>query len=221
MGNFFSRCRATTVVDCLESTFDEACQGYMSVRNSIIEKQKKLGNRLAAPKVNHVCNLLEDQKFNLLEPYVNPGVTKLLILETNSPWSCVLANGLHGISSIPHIEMCGERLKTRYVRSVADNTKGSESFQFLYKDFSTPEVAFRYIYTQNEGGWRFSEIGEPLHFEVTDSYKNRKKRDRLTTHLIHKYMNELGIKIDSPNFFTGKGMLFDYPPFPQTKPLPK
>ncbi len=49
----------------------------------------------------------------------------------------------------------------------------------------------------NDGGrWVFEEGGESYDFEETAAYSNRRKRDRFTGPMLHRYLVALGAPVD-------------------------
>ena len=52
----------------------------------------------------------------------------------------------------------------------------------------------RTICSANDGGrWIFEQSGEPFPFEQTESFSERRKRDRFTSEMLITYLGELGI----------------------------
>ncbi len=53
----------------------------------------------------------------------------------------------------------------------------------------------------NSAKWEFCETGEPLVFEKTDQYHNRKVKDRFTFELLKYYLEQLGIFAFDEKFY--------------------
>lgn len=70
----------------------------------------------------------------------------------------------------------------------------------------------RHVMVSNQAGrWEFNESGGPLEFEDTERYNARTKRDRLTTDMLDRYCQALGIRPFDASFYQGPCALVDLP----------
>jgi hypothetical protein len=118
-------------------------------------------------------------------------------------WSVILTDGPLGtdVGVIP--SRAARDLGVRALRAVS-TTEGSSSYEMqLFEMFdprSTDQQRLqRSVYAANDGGtWRFGSFGEPFDFEDIDCYRQRRKRDRLTSAMVLRYLNGLGIRTQLP-----------------------
>jgi hypothetical protein len=61
----------------------------------------------------------------------------------------------------------------------------------------------------DEGRWRFDADGDPLLFEETEAYKERRIRDRFTRPMLIRYLRAIGIDADDPAIFGREGTLYE------------
>lgn len=155
-----------------------------------------------------------------LQPLVMGGVSRELVVGTNSSWTAIFDNsytggalsstvshlaralGTHGVAivSIPQDEY-GQRVRW-----------GARQFE-MFGPIATDFVNFvRTISVVNEGGrWRFDANGTVQDFEDVTAYRRRRVADRLTNEMLEKYARALGIDPFSEAYYTGPSVLIDAP----------
>ncbi len=82
-----------------------------------------------------------------------------------------------------------------------------KGMSLVFALFDGPETV-RSIALTWEGGWGFHTFGEPLPFEETDRYLERRKANRFTEEMLERYCRELGIRPWDPDFYGSQGVLF-------------
>lgn len=175
-------------------------------RSAPLDETYKVGYQMM--KVNNSLS----QLLMSLEPLSRNGGERELVIATNSRWSAFLDNGVIlqerigtaiGICNELH---CGAVIVTCIPDSkVAD---GSIQFQVLDSD-SCGRVQFRRtVYVTNESGrWVFGAYGEPLPFEIENTYSDRKIRNRFTSDMLDKYCEAMGIRLFDPEFYGPEGYI--------------
>ena len=65
--------------------------------------------------------------------------------------------------------------------------------------------------SSGNGRWEFHEVGDALPFEEPQQYRRRRVADRLSTDLVVRYCEALGIRLRDPDGYGPRGQLFETP----------
>lgn len=113
-------------------------------------------------------------------------------------WSVVLNNGPRGTDVGVLPSQAAREFRCLGIRAVAVDD-GDGPFPARVLEVYSPAGAeplglVRAIAAANDGGrWVFESVGEPYEFEDRGAYRNREKARRLTTLMVHQYLNCLGV----------------------------
>lgn len=170
----------------VESSFSSLCDAFQEWFKTIHGKFPNLRTEFTTITAPLTTALLS------LEPLTNPS-DRYLLVETNSNWTAVFANGLrvNDVASatgyLPRVLNC-RGLEVGYTPDFSKSKRkdlirkwGSTHFT-LYGPKETDWLnRIRHLHVSNDvGGWSFDEGGEVQPFEEPESYKKPLIRDRFT-----------------------------------------
>lgn len=206
----FAQSRFTTTLDFVECRFDTCLDGLTGVRDRIASNWAAIAMTEARDvPPRRYAGLTFAEKLRSLEPLETKGLSRILLTEAHNGWCCAMGNGWHGIGIADWIEMSAEARRVRFFRLAVDETKGNETVQFVFKDFSTSPPKERVVYVYSEGGRQFFQHGSALPFEVTEAYSRPRKRDRLTAAVLTDYAAALGVDLRREDPFQGVSAVID------------
>ena len=191
----------------IETSFSSLCDAFQKWFANINVKYPNLRTEfipLVAPLATALLTL---------EPLTNPS-DRYLIVETNSNWTAVFANGLrvNDVASatgyLPTILSC-RGLEIGHTPDFSESKrkdlirKWGNTLFALYGPTNTDWLnRIRSVNVSNDvGGWTFEEGGEVQPFEEPEAYKNRKIRDRFTFEMLERYCRALGIELNHDDFY--------------------
>ncbi|OBZ93256.1 hypothetical protein ADU59_22625 [Pararhizobium polonicum] len=138
-----------------------------------------------------------------LLPLTSPVSTKYLFWPIDENWTLYFDNGVDGTDAAPP-QVLSSRLRTDAIRVVMSDqltdpsTRQVTSFGATILEYYCEGNNRRTVYASNDGGsWKFGQYGEPFGFENRDDYTSKSKKDRFTHSLLLKYLNELGVSLDT------------------------
>ena len=114
-------------------------------------------------------------------------------------WTLVLTNGPHGTDVGVLPSQAARELGIRAIRAVVDEGPMYPArILEVFGPGGDPVLAGgRAVVAANDGGrWVFETSGNPYDFEDLEAYNKRKKSDRFTSAMVHKYLRALGVPID-------------------------
>ena len=145
-----------------------------------------------------------------LLPFEAP-YTRRLLVETRSGWTAIFDNSRGGGDPTP---------PTSYL--AAGDVQGVIATHIPREQYSLPSTQFHLLGPNGEpplfyvrtvdagvydsGRWEFETWGQPLPFEETHAYGERRVCDRLNRDLLLRYLAALEIDADDPHFY-GEGVL--------------
>lgn len=151
-----------------------------------------------------------------LDPLMLEGVSKEVLLETESRWTAWFDDSYSNGSLVPAVSFLASRLQvfglviTSIPESHADgNTRWGARQLELYGAERTHFLNYvRTISAINDGGrWRFDATGEVQPFEVSENYRRRRVAERFDEAMLVDYCAALGLRPFDPSFYTGSGVL--------------
>lgn len=166
-------------------------------------------------QVEHFCQELP-QALARLEPLMPEGVSKELLLETESRWAAWVDDGYANASPIPAVSVLTSRLRVRGLvvtsepesRAKENGRWGARQFQMFGPDQTDFINYVRTVSAVNDGGrWRFDVNGEVQPFEVPENYRRRRVADRFSEEMLVDYCAGLGLRPFDPSFYVGAGVL--------------
>jgi hypothetical protein len=151
--------------------------------------------------------------------HLEPGYDCYLVAETKSGWTAVVSAGNRMSWAVADLVPClmadieSGRAADGVVSRVFRVTGPGTDFSNKY----TPTRADRIVSCdRDEGRWSFHTSGQPLDFEETDRYLLRNRGERLTTEMLRRYADALGIPIGEDEVLTGNGLyLRAVPSYPE------
>lgn len=194
----------------VESSFSKLCDAFQEWFKTIDGKSPNLRTEfttITAPLTT---------AFLSLEPLTNPS-DRYLLVETNSNWTAVFANGLrvNDVSSatgyLPRVLNC-RGLEVGYTPDFSKSKrkdlirKWGSTLLALYGPTETDWLnRIRHVHVSNDvGGWTFDEGGEVQPFEEPEFYKKRLTRDRFTPEMLERYCRALGIELNREEFYRSR-----------------
>jgi hypothetical protein len=147
-----------------------------------------------------------------------------LMTETRGGRIAIFSNhfkGGDGSSDANYLARHFERQRVRVVM-VKDNIKGAGttgSTQFDWKDYGTTTDhwvghKFRGVAAHKESRWEWDEGGDPFPWEETETYKEKRIKDRLTPDMVERYCKHLGIDLFDPDYYSGRAIIVRLKPLP-------
>ena len=191
----------------VETSFSLLCDAFQEWSRTIDAKYPNLRTEftpLTAPLTKALLSL---------EPLTNPSDGYLLV-ETNSSWTAVFANGLrvNDVASatgyLPTVLNC-RGVEVGYAPDFSKSKRkdlirkwGSTLFA-LYGPTNTDRLnRIRHVHVCNDvDGWAFDEGGEVQPFEEPEAYKKCRTRDRFTFEMLERYCKALGIELNQDDFY--------------------
>lgn len=154
-------------------------------------------------------------KLESLLPLTSHEARRFLFLPTQSNWTAYFENGWRGndVSAVSYLsrKMGWRAIRADCVPHTMRKTPAGEHGRYgatileVYAaDSSGCSVlnVRRSIGVVNDGGrWAFDIQGEPFDFEDLERYKAREIRDRFTPEMLQEYLNALGIRFFSVDFY--------------------
>lgn len=153
---------------------------------------------------------------------------KVMFMETNSSYTAYFDNNEPGAEFSTVISLCRHlRCQGLMVTSVPDlpqekNKDGATVvFSVITPDDSVRFNIKREIRVVHDGRWEFDSMGDPLPFEELEQYQAKRVKDRLTTEMLARYCQHLGISAFEEEFYGPNGVLvtldqMQYPHFRHT-----
>lgn len=148
--------------------------------------------------ITQTCKGSLDDKLGELEPF-SFVMNRTLLLPTSTQWTAFFRNGVQGSDPASALPVLAERLSTRAIRicSTGSSVKYPATILTVY-DSSSQLVGTnntqRSIGAANDGGrWVFQQYGDPYHFEKTERYAARSKRNRFDHGLLLEYLENFGV----------------------------
>lgn len=191
----------------VEASFSSLCDAFQEWFKTIDGKSPNLRAEFTTITAPLTTALLS------LEPLTNPS-DRYLLVETNSNWTAVFANGLkvNDVASatgyLPRVLNC-RGVEVGYTPDFSKSKRkdlirkwGSTLFT-LYGPAETDWLnRIRHLHVSNDvGGWTFDEGGEVQPFEEPEFYKKRLIRDRFTPEMLERYCRALGIEFNREEFY--------------------
>lgn len=164
--------------------------------------------------------LTYEQKMLLCLPIVSPGITRIVVSETQSDWICLWGNGRSGISGDTIKNYLGRTLGIERLNIKHTMLRDPGSSQFNYNG-PGENGHNRSIAAHKESRWEFHQYGDPLPFEDAQTYSERLIKKRLPAALLDQYCRELGIRLVDNDFYFGRNVLLPMRGIPQTRVIAK
>ena len=146
-------------------------------------------------------------------PEITPGgahFTKILIWEpkNNPNTTALFVNLQDAYNSLIHV--WNDRFGKRALTVRLSNDKICE-YPHHELSVKTSDKKQRVVYTHVESKWEFFQVGPIQDFEISDNYKLRKIKDRLNNKIVNEYMDKLGFKIWTEEFYKSEkyGVYFE------------
>ena len=140
-----------------------------------------------------------------------------LITETRDGRIAIFANYRTGSDGSPDADYLADYYKRQRVRvvMVKDDIRGTGtigSTQFDWIDCGAKidhwmGHKFRSVAAHKEGRWEWHENGEPFPWEETETYKEKRIKDRLTPEMVERYCSQFGIDLFDPDYYAGRAVL--------------
>ena len=173
---------------------------FQTFTKNFCEWWSELGNQYDCFRINGQSWLEFFEQYDVFNP-------RYIITPTRAKWVVFFDNSVGGFIHWSVFRHMAERLKIRSVGILIDDNEVALTqnrpygTQFMYADDRGQEPIDRTISLIRDGKkWEFDQCGDPLPFEKTELYFNRKKADRLSTALISEYLACLGIDSESEDF---------------------
>lgn len=191
----------------VEASFSSLCDAFRDWFSTIGAEYPNLRTEFTPIAAPFTTALLS------LEPLTTPS-DRYLIVETNSNWTAVFANGLrvNDVASaagyLPTVLKC-HGLEVGYTPDSSKSNRrdlirkwGSTLFA-LYGPTQTDWLnRIRSVSVSNDiGGWSFEQGGEVQPFEEQAAYRKRRIRDRFTFDMLERYCTALGIELNHDDFY--------------------
>lgn len=124
--------------------------------------------------------------------------TRAFLIGIASGWTGFFNNHSHEFLAQAEIAILSERLRSdacffRYEDDPTTEHCGSAQFRYYKPIPGGTVLSRRAVGLAKEGGWSFTQTGEPLPFEDLTAYQRQKKRDRLTPELLRRYGEAIGL----------------------------
>jgi|GEM_PF-5559989 len=135
-----------------------------------------------------------------LESILAGGFSDWLLVRGDPPWTAMF---------VPELEGGPVRLAAweAGIRSVYIRDRPGEMLEFTVTERDSQRSVMAY---EDGGSWAFHEDGQPFAFEEVEQYRARRKRDRLTSRMVHAYAAGLGIRFADPTFYGGERVSFKH-----------
>jgi hypothetical protein len=194
----------------IETSFSSLCGAFEEWFKTVDAKFPNLRTeftRITAPLITALLSM---------EPLTNPS-DRYLLVETESNWTAVFANGLRvndvatPTGYLPTVLNC-RGLEVGYTPDLSKSKRrdsirmwGSTLFT-LYGPAQTDWLnRIRHLHVSNDvGGWTFDEGGQLQPFEEAETYKKRRIQDRFTFEMLERYCKALGIELNQDDFYGSK-----------------
>jgi len=160
---------------------------------------------------------LPDMLAQQLDPLTMPP-TRELLTATKSQWVAYFENSINGGDPATPVSYMAGELRCRGIafRSIPHTKKkgtgayGAVSFELFGAEKTEFLNYIRTVSAANDGGkWVFSATGTVQDFEETDQYNAKRVADRFTPEMLERYAKALGIDLFDPDFYGGRGSLFE------------
>jgi hypothetical protein len=121
------------------------------------------------------------------------------VISVGRGWTAFFDNHSREFLAQAKLSVLCRRLKVDTCFFSYDHSAATEhcgSIQFLYYQFTKDDkiaTKTREVMLLKEGGWQFTQSGEPLPFEDLAAYERPKKKERLTPELLRQYGQAIGI----------------------------
>lgn len=96
--------------------------------------------------------------------------------------------------------------------SVSGNLNRIGSTQFNWDDYGTKTDhwvghKFRSLAAHKESRWEWHEGGEPFPWEELETYKAKRKKERLIPEMVERYCHHFGIELFDPDYYAGRATI--------------
>ena len=147
-----------------------------------------------------------------LEPLSGPQ-TQHIWIATYSEWTAYFDNFINGTDASGCISTMSERIGCRGLLvschpNIPGTSYGQSRFDLYGQEPTNTFNCTRSVAATNDSGqWSWDTSGEPLNFESTEAYKNRRIVDRLTPAIVGEYAHALGVDAFNDSFYGNLGCL--------------
>lgn len=157
-----------------------------------------------------------ERKLASLQPLEPVPGRQLMVSTKSDDWVAFFNNGSRGSDPVSIVGHLSQELTCRGLIATAvpdtyshgKGLYGSVQFE-LFAPHRTEFLNYeRTVSASNDGGkWVFGAVGAVQPFEETESYSNRRVRDRFTPDMLRRYCHALGVYIDSYEFYGTQSVL--------------
>ena len=153
-----------------------------------------------------------DSLLTALDPLSGP-LTRCIWIATRVQWTAYFDNFINGSDPYGPISVLSERIGCRglvvsWHPNIPGKSYGQTRFDLYGQEPTDFQNCTRIVAATNDGGrWSWDTSGEPLSFESTAAYENRRITDRLTPTMVGDYARAFGVDAFDDAYYGNLGCL--------------